>query len=94
MSYRIDYQPVGMIGHAQKRSVRVCSLTAILFLLFLLLINLFWPYGRNVLQGLLFSGDPAVTVAALDGLTDELRSGVTLTEALRTFCRFIMTHGN
>lgn len=90
MGYRVDYQPVKKVRGVEKRTARGPALTALFLLTFLLLVNSTWPRGAEVLRGLLFSGDAAVTAAALDDLAAELRSGEELDSALESFCRKVI----
>lgn len=90
MGYRVEYRPVKKVRRMEKRTVRLPALTALFFLLFLLLVNSIWPRGTEVLRGLAFSGDAAVTADALDVLAMELRAGEALPSALETFCRKVM----
>lgn len=80
MGYRIDYAPKQSLG----------ARTARWFLVFLLLVSLLWPRGRNLLGQVLFPGDRAVTVAALEHMAGELEDGKPLKGALEDFCRSIL----
>lgn len=87
MGYRVEYQPVKKVRGAEKKTSRAAALTALCLVLFVLLVNGFWPRGQAVLRQLLVPGDAAVTVAALEDLAQELRSGEALPSALESFCR-------
>ena len=69
---------------------RVLLLTAVCLLVFLLLVNSFWPKGAEVLRSFLLPGDAAVTVAALEDLSAELRNGEDISSALESFCRKVL----
>lgn len=90
MGYRIDYGPVRKIRGAEKRRVGAAALTGISFLLFLLLVNSCWPRGSQVLRGLVFSGNAAVTAAALEDFSVELQMGEELPSAIENFCRKVI----
>ncbi len=87
MSYRVEYQPV---KQRKKGGSRLIALTALCLLLFLLLVNGFWPRGTQVLREWVLPGDAAVTAAALEELAVELKSGEPISGALESFCRRIM----
>ncbi len=65
-------------------------MTGILFLLFLALTQTCWPEGWEYLQEALLPGDNAVTAAALESLSEELRGGTEIPIALQQFCRRIL----
>lgn len=90
MGYRIEYPCVKKVCHAEKRRSRRLAMTGILFVLFLGVTQAFWPEGWLYLQEALLPGDNAVTAAALENLSFELRSGADLQEALRQFCCSIL----
>lgn len=90
MGYRVEYQPVKKVRGVEKRTSRVPALTALFFLLFLLLVNGFWPQGAEILREILIPGDPTVTVAALETFTQELQTGEELSIAFEDFCRTIL----
>lgn len=90
MGYRVEYCPVKKVRGAKKRVSRKVMLTALCLLLFCTLVGILWPEGTEVLRLFLFPGDPAVTVAALEELTAELRTGVPLSDSFRIFCLRIM----
>ncbi len=92
MAYRVDYRPVSKIRRAEKRRSVVPALTALCLLLFFVLVHTFWPRGSQVLQGLFFSGDVALTGAALETFAQDLGAGENLYDALYTFCRTILSH--
>lgn len=90
MGYRVDYQPIRKVRGAEKRKARVTALTALCLVLFVLLVNSMWPRGAEVLRGMFFPGDAAVTVSALEDLAVELKAGEELTSAFETFCRKVI----
>lgn len=86
MGYRIFYGPAMKAHGAQKRISRVASLTGLFFLMFLIALCCFWPEGVSALRRLALPGDPAVTVVAMDELTDSLRMGEKVWDSLESFC--------
>ena len=57
MGYRIDYLPVKKIRGAEKNRSSLLSLTAIWFLVFAVLVNLYWPHGKTILRRIVFLGN-------------------------------------
>lgn len=90
MGYRVDYRPVKKIRYAENRYSRVLGLTALFFLLFLLLINFFWTDGAAVLREVFIPGDTATTVSALRNLTADLQEGISFPAAVEAFCVFVI----
>lgn len=91
MGYRVEYQQVKKARRGEKRTSRLAALTVLCLFLFLLLVNGFWPRGAEALRDLLLPGDAAVTVAALEDLALELRTGEELSSALENFCRKVVS---
>ena len=90
MGYRVDYGPVRKIRGMEKRFSRPAALTGLFFFAFLLLTAFQWPEGMRLLWDLVVPGDPAVTAAALEELTEELRAGESAAESLGLFLRRIL----
>ena len=91
MSYRIDYD-----SRAGKYEVRK-DLDLFPWILaalgiFLMLTFCFWPEGAAELKEFLIPGKDAVTVQAFSAMTDDLRSGASILEALEAFCNSVI-HG-
>lgn len=91
MGYRIEYD--GRAGkyevHAERKLFPVllmCSAALILVAMFL------WPQGVQALRSILIPGEDAVTLAAFQNLTADLRSGASVGDAVEAFCRFVI-HG-
>ena len=89
MGYRVEYGPGEEKGAGSGRLFRVGVMTAFCFAAFLLLVGTFWPQGARALREILLPGDAAVTAAALEELTQELKAGQGLGQALEHFCRMI-----
>ena len=90
MGYRVEYGPVKKVRGRDRLVSRKAAFAAVCFLLFLVLTVFFWPEGTQVLRRLVFSGDYAVTTAAIENLTKELQGGLSLTDSLRNFCLRIL----
>lgn len=86
MGYRVDYGPVKKVRGTEKRVCRGASVIGVFLLLVFLLAGSLWPEGKAILRRLIFPGDPAVTAAALENLTEDLRSGEDLTDSMSAFC--------
>ena len=90
MGYRISYEPIQKLRQAEKRRSAVAALTALFLLAFPFLAYAFWPEGWHLLRKFLLPGDPAVTAAALEELSLDLKSGSELSVALEGFCHTIL----
>ena len=93
MSYRVEYSSSGIkrkqISSPQGRTF---LLTAVCFLIFLLIAGGFWPRGAQALREMLLPGDSAATAAAWAELTRELHAGVPVGSAVENFCREIFAN--
>lgn len=78
------------ICYAQEKRTKLWPMTAGWFCVFLLLVGLRWPRGREVLTQLLLPGDGVVTVTALEAFAQDLRTGETLGTAAESFCRIVL----
>ena len=91
MPYRIDY----LSGGTRRRPLhtklpRTAVKTAIIILALIAGALTVKIIGLPWVQEVLLPGDPAVTAAALENMTDGLRSGDSLVEAVTAFCREII----
>lgn len=95
MGYHIEYDKGTRAYEIRKKyPLRVYALTAGCFLLFLVLTLHYWPGGREVLQECLIPGDNRITFQALENMTDSLRAGSSLGDAVTAFCREILDGAN
>lgn len=62
-------------------------LTCVFFAVFLVLVSLYWPDGREVLRLLLIPGNPDATIAAAETFASELHCGNSLKGAAMDFFR-------
>lgn len=91
MGYRVTY-PLKMRLPKQKTNHTRRTLLTIVFLcIFLTIVTVAWPRGKAVLQGMVFSGDLAVTAAALEDMTSDLQAGMPFADALEEFCIHVFT---
>lgn len=91
MGYRIEYdQGTERYEVMQDNPWRVWILTAICFGIFMMLSNWFWPEGSAFIRDILIPGDDAVTVQAFTNMTEELRSGTAVKEAVTAFCNEVL----
>lgn len=93
MAYRIEYDTkVGKYEIRQNPPTGFPVLLAAVLVLFLAVTFLFWEDGAAVLKDVLIPGDDAVTILALQTMTEELKSGVPVRDALAAFCSDVI-HG-
>lgn len=90
MGYRIDYKPASRVRRREKDRFGSVLLSGLFFLFFLFMVKIVWPSGWDVLTGLIFSGDLAVTAAAVENLALQLDMGVPAEDAFLSFFRTIM----
>ena len=90
MAYRITYDQ----SNVRKKSVRFPRIRwkrcAVLFSAAVLGLMVIIPAGRMWLRDLLLPGDEEVTAVALEGLAEDIESGVSVGEAVDAFCREII----
>ena len=91
MGYKIQYSTYSdkkfPVGRRRKRKYYII-IAGVLILAILIPV-----YKSGLLKDLLVPGDAAVTEAAVEMLADELKEGVPLKDAVATFCREIIYHG-
>ena len=85
MSYRIQYDTKKHPWQKRLKRQRYVLPVGIICISLLTL----GYFGMDKLQFLL-PGDPSVTAAALDNMTNSLQEGETLQEAITAFCREIL----
>ena len=89
MSYRIEYdssQCKYEVRQEKSTFAKGCLAAAILLVCSLCL----WNRGREAVCSFLIPGEDAVTIRAIHMLTDDLRSGASMEEALEAFCRCVL----
>lgn len=91
MGYRIEYdRGTGSYEVTKDTPWRFGVLTVISFGLFLLLSSWFWPEGIEFIRDLMIPGDDAVTIQAFQNLTQELRGGTDVRDAVTAFCHEVI----
>lgn len=90
MGYQIVYEPASKKIPAFYKKSRIPEMAAACFLLFLLLVNGFWPRGREVVQQIVWPGDREAAVQAAEIFVQELRYGEPFADAVESFCREIL----
>lgn len=86
MGYRITY------GEQTRKRLPVRHV-ALGCLAVLAVLALILPSGREVIRDILLPGDPAVTLDALHGMAEDLSQGISIGEAVTTFCGEIIAGG-
>lgn len=89
MAYRVDYANGGRQAAASEKKHPLRG-ALICFFLFLILVQLFWPKGREAIQKLLLPGATETVWAAVDGFADQVRTGEPIEEALEAFCKSVL----
>lgn len=92
MGYRIEYdRGNGKYEVREEHPYRFVLLLGVL-VFSALLASCFLPNWTAAVRSVLIPGDDAVTVQAFECMTDDLRSGAKVFDAVKTFCRFVI-HG-
>ena len=95
MGYRVEYESAGKRARSSdKPAFRPGTLTAAFLLFFCLLVNACWPRGREVMQAILWPGDPETTQQAVEAFVAELQDGAPLGDAVEGFCREIIQYAD
>ena len=93
MAYRIDYSSGSLQRKTVHRKPLVPTIKTILFILALIVGAVTVKVvGFTWVRDVLLPGNPAVTATALQNMTDNLRSGDSLLDAITTFCQEIVAH--
>lgn len=91
MSYRVEYDSGIKWEKSRKSGGKYTWLwTGICFAGFVLLVNLFWDTGREVLLQLVLPGDTQVTWNGMQQLSENLRQGIPLQAAVHEFYNEIL----
>ena len=87
MGYRLVYDMQNRTKPGKwYRRIRIL----VCLFLFAGFLGYFCPEVGHTVRKILFSGDPAVTAAALEEFTVDLRSGVEFGDSFRSFCMRIL----
>lgn len=94
MSYRIEYdERIDKYELVRNETSLFPKMLTASFGLFLLLTFCLWQEGAELLKSILIPGDDVVTVQAFRNMTNDLRSGAGLEDAVYTFCRCVIYGG-
>ena len=92
MSYRIEYGPP-FPRSRDKLPIRLIGLTALFFILFLLIVKTAWPAGREKLTRLLQPvGNTQDLRLAAQAFFADLKAGAPFYDSLTAFCQEIVSH--
>lgn len=92
MAYRIVYEETKeKKKRRDKPFLPVPLMSLLIFLVFLMMVGTFWPEGAGIIRKALIPGDPDKTIQALTVMSQELRSGAPLGDAVESFCQGILT---
>lgn len=87
MAYRVIYGPAVKLECSRaKGSARLRMLTAVCFLVMVLMVKAAWPEGRSLLRQAMLPQHTAVQTAFLE-LTENLQNGEPVGESVTAFCR-------
>lgn len=93
MSYRIEYDSrVGKYEVCKERGRGGMPILLSGIGIIVVFSLLLWPEAGAAVRSYLIPGEDAVTVQAFHNMSDDLRSGADLKDALYTFCRHVI-HG-
>lgn len=89
MGYSVSYNPelndrFPSYKKTRKMKYKVIALALVLVFAFIALKN------NDQLRHRIFPGDPVETEQALNMLSYDIQNGVTVTDAIETFCRYII----
>jgi len=91
MAYKIEYD-----NSSKKYEIistyplRFPLFLVICYMIFLLITVTFWQDGKAFIQELLIPGDNESTIEAFHAMTEDLREGASVHDALYTFCNEII----
>ena len=88
MGYRIDYKPVFSENRPKKRHHRILLLS--FCLLAVLLLNTVLKDQRALLMKVIFPGDVEVTMASLENMLIQLKTGAPFQDAFLCFCQQVI----
>lgn len=93
MGYRIEYNHGnGKYEISKEHPYRFPLILAGSLTIFLMFMLAFRPEETAALRSILIPREDAVTVQAIQNMTDDLRSGASVSDAVEAFCRFVI-HG-
>lgn len=93
MGYQMIYHSTGK-EKIRKNFLRMRTMIAASVLIFSITVRIFWTAGTEQLQTWFLPGDETVTEAAFLVLTEDLRSGASVSDSLERFCRSVLNEEN
>ena len=90
VGYQIDYKPIKKIRGCEQNRSRKAVLTGIFITFFLLSICSIWSSGKKMVAQVFFPEKSVFMTNALEDLTDDLKKGESLPDALESFCRSVI----
>lgn len=85
MGYCLEYKSGNDKDSLLGKRIRVAALTMVSTLVFVSMVNLFWPRGSRFLEEFLFNENSTVAAAAMDCFAADLESGMAFGEAVELF---------
>lgn len=83
MSYRIQYPQIRKLRGREGLHVRLPALTALSFLLFLVLVTLLWPEGTSLIRN-------RIPVTALEQFASDLQEGEAVITSFSDFIKVFL----
>ena len=90
VGYSIDYEKGPVKRNRQDRPSYRTQMGVACFLIFLILVNLFWPEGTSMLKTVLIPQLWKSEAEAVEAFLLDVREGNTVAQSLRTFFRVIL----
>lgn len=91
MAYRLEYDTsCRWEKRKEEWGIQRVILSCLFFVLFILVVNLYWKEGRDILIRLVFPQDTVAAWNGLQQLTDQIRQGVPLKTAAENFCNEVL----
>lgn len=90
MSYRLHYENDIIVDPIRESSRKVFGIKSVLIIILSLIAAISIWQHRTVIVDCLIPGNDAVTVAAFDGLIDNLEEGTDFKTSFLAFCREII----
>ena len=86
MGYVIDYQADTAAKKAKNRKRPAAKSTVMLLILLTVLSGFLLPNGKYFLHRILFPGNTAETISALEDMAENLKAGMPFSDAFSSFC--------
>ena len=91
MGYVIDYQAGPAVRKSNRRRHSAVRMAVVLLILLAVIPGFLLYDGEYTLQRILFPGNTAVTVSALENMAENLKEGVSFSDAFHCFCLRVLT---